>query len=124
MQIDHLALHVYDLQESASFYEKVLGLERVPEPFHDNLHVWLRIGPHTALHLVAGAAGIRKDVIDTHLAFRVDSLDHFMETLNSAGIPYRSFNGDAKVNNRPDGVRQTYLQDPNGYWLEVNDAKL
>jgi len=24
---------------------------------------------------------------------------------------------------RPDGVRQIYFQDPDGYWLEVNDSK-
>jgi len=28
-----------------------------------------------------------------------------------------------KVTNRVDGVHQIYLKDPDGYWLEINDAK-
>tara|TARA_R110000868_G_scaffold1389_10_gene10744 strand:+ start:3320 stop:3502 length:183 start_codon:yes stop_codon:yes gene_type:complete len=33
---------------------------------------------------------------------------------------------DEKLSNitkRPDGVKQIYLQDPDGYWIEVNSAK-
>jgi lactoylglutathione lyase len=38
-------------------------------------------------------------------------------------IAYRNFNGDGKINTRVDGVREIYLQDPDGSWIEVNDAK-
>jgi hypothetical protein len=27
------------------------------------------------------------------------------------------------VSIRPDGVKQAWLQDPDGYWVEINDAK-
>jgi lactoylglutathione lyase len=26
------------------------------------------------------------------------------------------------VTRRPDGIRQIYFQDPDGHWLEINDA--
>ena len=28
-----------------------------------------------------------------------------------------------KVQTRADGVKQIYMQDPDGFWIEVNDAK-
>ena len=28
-----------------------------------------------------------------------------------------------KMTNRVDGVHQVFLKDPDGYWIEVNDAK-
>jgi len=38
-------------------------------------------------------------------------------------VKYRNFAGDSKVTMRPDGVRQIYLQDPDGYWIEVNENR-
>jgi hypothetical protein len=38
-------------------------------------------------------------------------------------VNYRSFDGSGKVTDRPDGVHQIYLQDLDGYWIEVNDDK-
>ena len=29
-----------------------------------------------------------------------------------------------ETNDRPDGVKQVYFQDPDGYWIEVNDGRL
>jgi catechol 2,3-dioxygenase-like lactoylglutathione lyase family enzyme len=26
-----------------------------------------------------------------------------------------------KINIRPDGIKQIYVQDPDGYWIEIND---
>ena len=28
-----------------------------------------------------------------------------------------------EVNIRPDGMRAVFIQDPNGYWFEVNDFR-
>jgi len=28
-----------------------------------------------------------------------------------------------KTTTRVDGVKQVWIQDPDGYWLEINDAK-
>ncbi|HEY4356166.1 MAG TPA: VOC family protein [Acidobacteriaceae bacterium] len=123
MELDHIALYVYDLPKSAAFYEKILGLQQIPEPFHDNLHVWLRIGPHLALHLVGGAASITEHPISRHNAFHVASLEPLMAQLDRSHVPYRNLNGDGKINIRPDGIRQIYLQDPDGYWIEVNEEK-
>ena len=55
------------------------------------------------------------------MAFRTDSFTDLLPRLDSANVPYRNFNGDARINIRPDGVRQIYFQDPDGYWIEVNE---
>ena len=122
-EFDHYAIHVRDLGKSADFYDKVVGLEKIPEPFKDGRHIWFRVGGHSQLHVIGGATELPQLPIDIHFALRVTSLTDFMARLDKAQVKYRSFNGDAKFNTRPDGVRQIYFQDPDGYWIEVNDGK-
>ena len=56
-EFDHIAIHVRDLGKSVEFYEKVMGLEKIPEPFKDGRHIWVRMGAHSQLHIVGGASG-------------------------------------------------------------------
>lgn len=121
-EFDHQAIHVRDLAKSAEFYQNVIGLEKIPEPFKDGRHVWLRMGPHSQLHIISGATDIPAQPIDVHFAFRVTSLTDLIARLDKAQVKYRSFTGDGKITTRPDGVKQIYLQDPDGYWMEVNDG--
>jgi lactoylglutathione lyase len=121
MELDHIAIYVTDMARSEAFYEHVLGFERIPEPFHDGVHTWFRVGPHLSLHVVGIASQGATHPIANHIAFRSRSLDAVMARLDAQGVVYRSFNGEAKVNVRPDGIRQIYFQDPDGYWLEVNE---
>jgi len=124
-EFDHSTVYVRDLQKSADFYEKVLGLERIPEPFKDGRHVWFRIGPHDQLHVVSGATEAMTHDINVHLAFRVQSFGDFISRLDQASIKYRkSIRDESKGSSvRPDGVHQVYFQDPDGYWIEVNDDR-
>jgi len=122
MQLDHITVHVTDMSRSARFYEDALGLESIPEPFHDGLHLWYRIGPTLSLHVVGGASAMPTPSIQHHFAFRVPSLDPIMQRLDTHQVMYRNLKGDARINIRPDGLRQIYLQDPDGYWIEINEA--
>jgi len=124
-KFDHSTVYVRDLQRSAEFYEKVLGLERIAEPFKDGRHVWFRIGPHDQLHVVSGATEAMTHDVNVHLAFRVASFDAFVSHLDQMSIKYRkSIRDESKGTSvRPDGVHQVYFQDPDGYWIEVNDDK-
>ena len=124
-EFDHSTVYVRDLQKSADFYEKVLGLERIPEPFKDGRHVWFRIGPHDQLHVVSGATEAMKHDVNVHLAFRVVSFDDFISHLDQMAIKYRkSIRDESKGTSvRPDGVHQVYFQDPDGYWIEVNNDR-
>lgn len=121
---NHLTVYVTDLNRSADFYEKALQLDRIPEPFHDNKHVWFKIIDHGELHVVSGAKEMVSHDINIHLAFTVPDLQVFMKRLDGLNVKYGNWAGDPKqIQVRPDKINQIYLQDPDGYWIEVNDDK-
>jgi len=120
----HQTIFVTDLNRSADFYEKVLQLKKIPEPFHDNKHVWFRISEHGQLHVVSGAKEDVAHDINIHLAFSVSSMDAFTKHLDQFKVKYGNWAGSSKEPQvRPDKVKQVYLQDPDGYWIEINDDK-
>lgn len=121
---NHIALSVLDLKKSASFYREVLQLDTLPEPFKIGKHVWLEIAPGFSLHLVADATELKEHSRNTHICFSVASMDEFVDRLGKFGITYYNVQSEAsKVGTRVDGVKQLYIQDPDGYWIEVNDEK-
>jgi len=121
---NHTTIYVTDLQKSSGFYETVMQLEKIPEPFHDNRHTWFKIAEHSELHVVSGAKEMIAHDINIHLAFAVPSLPDFMKHLDEMNIKYGNWAGDPKkIQVRPDNVGQIYFQDPDGYWIEVNEDK-
>ncbi len=120
----HTTIYVTNLQKSSDFYKQVMQLEQIAEPFHDNRHTWFKIGEHSQLHVVSGATAVIPHDINIHLAFAVPSLADFMKHLDSYQIKYGNWAGNyQKSQMRPDHVNQIYFQDPDGYWIEVNDDK-
>ena len=123
-RINHIAFSVLDLKRSTDFYTKVLHLDTIAEPFHDGRHTWLAIGDVSHLHLIQNPGPIITPSKNTHLCFTTASVDAFVEVLKNAKIPYEDWLGKASsVTLRVDGVKQVYFQDPDGYWIEINDAK-
>lgn len=122
VKLNHIAIYVNDLEKSSVFCEEVLGLTQIPEPFNDGRHTWFTLGSAGQLHLIQGAKeGINHDK-NSHLCFRVKSIDEFVQNLDNYKIDRENWVGDSKEPNvRVDGVKQIYFQDPDGYWLEVND---
>lgn len=122
IRINHIAFSVLDLQKSTTFYQKIIGLDTIPEPFHDGRHTWFSIGDFSHLHLIQNPDPIVTPSKNTHLCFSVASVDAFVEKLIREGIPYEDWPGKKNaVTVRVDKVKQVYLQDPDGYWLEIND---
>ncbi len=119
--IDHATVFVVDIKRSTQFYENIMQLQQIPNPFNDGKHIFFRIGPHSQLHVISGAKKIIPHDINIHLAFRVASLPDFIKHLDDLHIKYGDWIGEKKSQRRPDGVNQIYLQDPDGYWIEVND---
>src|SRR5690606_7682708 len=100
----------------------VLQLDTIPEPFKVGKHKWFGIGPGLSLHLIADATEIKEHSRNTHICFSVASIDEFIARLNKFGIIYFSAGGEqGKVGTRVDGVKQLYIKDPDGHWIEVND---
>jgi lactoylglutathione lyase len=121
---NHTTIYVIDMNKSAEFYEKVMMFERIPEPFHDNRHIWEKIGEHNELHIVQGAKEVSPHDINIHLAFTVPSVEDFAKHLDAVNVKYGNWNQTSKEPQlRPDSIKQIYFQDPDGYWIEVNDDK-
>jgi lactoylglutathione lyase len=122
--LNHIALYVTDLKSSTAFYRDVVGLDTIPEPFHDGRHTWFSIGPKSHLHLIeAGKKRFEQDK-NTHLCFTVQDVPTFARILEQSGIGYEDWPGaKGKITTRVDGVHQIYLRDPDGFWLEINDAR-
>lgn len=120
--LNHVAVYVYDLQKSADFYKNIIGLESIPEPFHDGRHEWFRIGAHSQMHLIKGAKAVVDHEKDSHLCFSVSSMEDFIANLNKNKVSYENWTGEpGKITVRPDGVQQIYFKDPDGYWIEINN---
>lgn len=123
-RLNHIAFYVADLKISTDFYMNVVGLDTIPEPFHDGRHTWFLIGPKSHLHVISGAKVSLPKEKNTHLCFTVPSVDAYIPRLSKNNIPYENWAGQkSAITNRVDGVKQIYFQDPDGYWIEINDAK-
>ncbi|HYH16023.1 MAG TPA: VOC family protein [Flavisolibacter sp.] len=121
--INHIAIYVQDLQKSTHFYTNILGLDTIPEPFHDGKHTWLSIGNNISLHLVAGAKTTKEHEQNSHIALSVFSIGPLIDRLKKEGISYVDAQGKANaVTTRTDGIKQIYFKDPDGYWIEINDT--
>lgn len=122
--INHIAVYVNDLTKSTSFYQTVFSLKVIPEPFKDGKHTWFSLGNAGALHLIEGQKANQIFDRNDHLCFSVSSIDEFIAALNNKKIPFEDWAGKVgAINLRLDGVKQIYFKDPDGHWLEVNDAK-
>ncbi len=122
--LNHVAIFVVDLQKSADFYMHVIGLDTVPEPFHDGKHVWLQIAPNVQMHIIQGAPEKKSYYKNQHSCFSVASVETFAKMLTIKQIAFEDRDGKQSVfTTRVDGVKQIWLQDPDGYWVEINDAK-
>lgn len=124
LRLNHIAVYVHELKESTNFYENILMLEKIEEPFKDGKHTWFTLGTAGQLHLIQGAeANIRRNKND-HLCFSVDSIDDFIANLEKHQVEYTNWPGTAKSPTvRVDGVKQIYFQDPDGHWIEINNDR-
>jgi lactoylglutathione lyase len=122
--LNHIALYVNHLEKATNFYEQVLQLKKIEEPFKDGRHTWFTLGAAGALHLIQGPELNINRPKNEHLCFSVASLEAFMANLDTHQVNYTNLPGTAKAPTiRPDGVKQIYFQDPDGHWIEINDAR-
>jgi catechol 2,3-dioxygenase-like lactoylglutathione lyase family enzyme/ketosteroid isomerase-like protein len=122
-QFNHMAFPVKDLAASSTFYMKVFQLQEITNRTKNPDIRWFSMGGDKELHLIANVkepVTINKAV---HLAFSTDQMDAFVKNLAAMGIAYSNWAGTANtISPRADGVMQLYLQDPDGYWIEVNNG--
>jgi lactoylglutathione lyase len=125
IRINHTAIFVKNLKVTKDFYEKIIGLDTIAEPFHDGKHAWFSMGvPGIALHVIEGASEKKEYYKNQHTCFSVTSVEAFTAVLKKNNVVFEDLKGNKNVfSTRVDGIKQLWLQDPDGYWIEVNDAK-
>lgn len=120
---NHMAFPVKDLAVSTAFYKEVFQLQEITNRTKNNDIRWLSMGDGKELHLIAN---IKEPVTVNkalHIAFSTNQMDAFVKHLKTKGIAFSNWAGEANtISPRADGVMQLYLQDPNGYWIEVNNG--
>jgi catechol 2,3-dioxygenase-like lactoylglutathione lyase family enzyme len=125
IQIDHVTLLVSDIDESADFYREILMLNEIETPW--GKIPWGRMfstGAAGELHLAKGTVPADAQNKQIHYAFRVTEFDDYLKFLEHNEVEYGNFEGTpGTFQTRPDGVRQVYFQDPDGYWIEVNSGQ-
>jgi catechol 2,3-dioxygenase-like lactoylglutathione lyase family enzyme len=114
-QLNHVALHVEDVEKSCEFYRDVLQLPQIPRPAFDFPGAWFALGDEgQQLHLIGERdKPVNSHSRGTHFALRVDNM---AEVLKQFRQQEANFLGPRP---RPDGATQIFLQDPDGHWIEL-----
>jgi lactoylglutathione lyase len=121
-KFNHLALSVKDLNAAVGFYKKVFLLPEITNRTANPSIRWISMNDGKELHLILSTEPITINK-SVHIAFSTANLEDFQKRLTELKIPYGDWAGKANaVTIRADGIKQIYFQDPDGYWLEVNNA--
>ena len=119
-RLHHVLVLTDDLETTRAFYCGALGLEVGERPPLEFPGYWLALDGVVCLHIAERAAyeaqaatlGLRVgDAVD-HLAFAGVDYEQVAARLEAAGV-------DA-VGNKPPGLRQLFVTDPNGVRVEIN----
>ena len=114
-QLNHVALHVADVDKSIQFYSEIMQLKEIPRPGFTFPGAWFLLGVDQELHLI----GERDEPVSgaksrgNHWALMIDDMDAWEAYLQGKGIPY------TPRRTRPDGAFQIYVSDPDGHCLEL-----
>ncbi len=120
---DHFAINVTDLQRSVDFYQKYFFVEEIYNGTEKRNIRWFSLGNNQELHIIMVPnlkLNIPKGV---HMALTIPDLDKYITFLEMKKTDYYDWPGaKMSVSTRPDKIRQVYIQDPDGYWIEINDG--
>ncbi len=98
-ELNHVAIHVSDVEKSSRFYREVLRLESIPRPAFTFPGAWFRLGPNQELHIIGGRAEpVFSHNRGNHFALQVDDLDAWerhLASLRAEHLPRKR---------RPDGA--------------------
>lgn len=113
-ELNHVAIHVEDVERSCAFYRDILKLEQIPRPAFTFPGAWFRLGTKQELHII----GNRTDPVfgksrGNHFALETDDLDAWERHFREAGLSH------LPRRTRPDGVWQVFVNDPDGHCVEL-----
>jgi catechol 2,3-dioxygenase-like lactoylglutathione lyase family enzyme len=114
-----VALHVQDLEASCRFYADILNFTPIARPAFDFAGAWFSIGSVQQLHLIGGRVlPVNAQPRGNHYAVRVPSIREAEAELLEKKV---KFSGPKQ---RPDGMWQIFLQDPDGHIVELTEIPM
>ena len=124
VKFNHIALSVKDVNKSADFYKNVLNLNEITNRTKMDGIRWFSLGDGKELHLVS----VIKEPVTlnkaVHFALSTSNFEAFLKNVQTMKITYSDWPGKInKVTLRVDGIKQIYLQDVDGYWIEINSVE-
>lgn len=122
LRLNHVSLLVRDLARSAAFYNETLGLPEIPcGAARPNIR-WFGLGRGQSIHLIEGEFGKTFVTMTSHFCISSTAFDATLEDLRRKSVTFCNLGGEAgREHRRADGIRSVYLQDPDGYWIEINE---
>src|SRR6266508_2878563 len=115
--LQHINIHVADLERSKRFYTRVLGLRVGPRPPVASVGYWLYLGDQPVIHLVQKPAGslpaAGNGAID-HIAFHGINVEATRRLLQADGLAFHE-----TVIPRDRSI-QLFVHDPDGVKIELN----
>ena len=122
LRLNHMSLQVRSLEDSARFYQDVLRLPEIACGAREAHIRWFGLGNGQSVHLIEGDVGDTFVKRSTHFCISAADFDGMVEHFRASGAAFCNLGGEpGKEHIRADGVRSVYMQDPDGYWLEVNE---
>ncbi len=116
VRFNHISLHVSDVEKSKHFYVTLLGMRDLPRPDFGFDGAWLDMGDGLMLHLIVGKNyETRSSNRGNHFAFAAKDVNALGKDFLAKGIEIVS----NKI--RIDGIRQMFVKDPDGYFVEFNE---
>lgn len=120
--VNHIAISVKDVVKSIEFYQKVFQLKEIKNTASNSKTRWLVFNDDRQLHLIPRPNEVVKINKAVHFAISTKNIQEFITHLIALEIEYSDWLGTVKKDYiRNDGIIQVYFQDPNGYWIEVNN---
>jgi lactoylglutathione lyase len=114
VELNHVAIHVKDVEASGKFYREVLQLEALPRPAFNFPGAWFRLGVGQELHLIGDRGQpVASHRQGNHFALRAEDLDAWESHFKRIGF------GPILRKLRPDGAGQIFLEDPDGHVIEL-----
>ena len=120
INMNHVSVSAYDIENSIRFYEGVFGAQRIPTPRFAVPVQWLRLGSGQ-LHLFEDAQPAPARAHHFAVTVTVDDFDAIFATAKSLRVLDGVVFGH-HLYELPGGEGQMYLRDPGGNLVEVNCA--
>lgn len=124
MKFDHQALPVNNLKITGDFYRDILGFKDIPTLVGTKYtHRWLANYEGKEIHLIFSDEEIQKTPKQIHMAFSPLDFENFVDHLKKNKVVYTNYKLEQGViQKRKDGIKQIWIRDPQGYWIEINST--